>query len=41
MTVGLTESAEEFMQLSETGITEVKEYPELVEYYNELTRYER
>ena len=27
--------------LSEIGITGLKEYPELVEYYNELTRYER
>ena len=23
--------------ISETGITELKEYPELVEYYNKLT----
>jgi hypothetical protein len=27
--------------ISETGLTEVKQYPELVKYYNELTRYER
>ena len=27
--------------ISETGINGLKEYPELVEYYNELTRYER